>query len=104
MDTLEVVRVVLRLHRMEQRQNHIMTNAENESDTIIERTLTGKAGMSAYKDRIAETETRKELELREAQGMCSMEPGNRDDERMAVRHADVSGGDIDGKTSKTRIE
>ena len=26
--------------------------------------------------------------------MCPMEPGNRDDEKVAVRHADASGGDI----------
>ena len=31
-DTLEVVRVVQRLHRMEERQSHIMTNAESESE------------------------------------------------------------------------
>ena len=30
-DTLKFVRVVLCLHRMEERQNHFMTNAENES-------------------------------------------------------------------------
>ena len=33
--TLEVVQVVLRLHRMEERQNHIMTNAENESERSL---------------------------------------------------------------------
>ena len=43
--------------------------------SIIETTLTGKAGMIAYKDRIAETERRKELVLREAQGMCLWNPG-----------------------------
>ena len=31
MDTLEVVRVVRRFHRMEERQSHIITDAENES-------------------------------------------------------------------------
>ena len=31
-NTLEVVWVVLRLHHMEERQNHTMTNAENESE------------------------------------------------------------------------
>ena len=34
-DTLEVVLVVLRLHRMEERQNHIMTNAESESERSL---------------------------------------------------------------------
>ena len=40
--------------------------------TIIERSLTGKARMTAYKDRIAETERvrGKELEWSEVQGMC----------------------------------
>ena len=59
-DTMEVVRVVRHLHRMDERQNHIMTNAEKRIRTIIERTLTGKARMNAYKDRIAETERVKE--------------------------------------------
>ena len=34
-DTLEVVWVVLRLHRMEERQNHMMTNAESESERSL---------------------------------------------------------------------
>ena len=34
-DTLEVVRFVLCLHRMEEQQNHIMTNAENESELSL---------------------------------------------------------------------
>ena len=40
--------------------------------TIIERTLTGKARMNAYKDRIAETQRvkKKELDLSEVQVMC----------------------------------
>ena len=51
---LEVVLVVLRWHRIEERSSHIMTNAEKESKTNIERTLTGGARMNAHKDRIAE--------------------------------------------------
>ena len=45
--------------------------------TIIERTLTGKARMNAYKDRIAETERvrGKELELSEVQAMCLWNSG-----------------------------
>ena len=65
--------------------------------TIIERTLTGKARMNAYKDRIAETERvkeRKRVRVERCAGGVPMEPRNRDDEQMAVRHADASGGDI----------
>ena len=65
--------------------------------TIIERTLTGKARMNAYKDRIAGTERVKERErarVERGAGHVPMEPRNRDDEQMEVRHADASGGDI----------
>ena len=65
--------------------------------TIIERTLTGKARMNAYKDRIAETERvkeRKRARVERGAGDVPMEPENRDDEQVAVRHADASGGDI----------
>ena len=65
------------------------------TSTIIERTLTGKARMNAYKDRIAETERVKERKrARVERGAGDVEPGNRDDEQVAVRHADASGGDI----------
>ena len=33
-----------------------------------------------------------------------MEPGTRDDEQVAVRHADASGGDIIEKTSTKKTE
>ena len=65
--------------------------------TIIERTLTGKARMNAYKDRIAETERVKErrrARVERCAGDMPMESGNRDDEQMALRHADASGGNI----------
>ena len=65
--------------------------------TIIERTLTGKARMNVYKDRIAETERVKErIRARVERGAGDVPgvPENRDDEQMAVRHADASGGDI----------
>ena len=71
--------------------------------TIIERTLTGKARMNVYKDRIAETERVKERKRGRVQrgaGDLPMEPGNRDDERVAVRHADASGGDISEKPAR----
>ena len=65
--------------------------------TIIERTLTRTARMNAYKDRIAETERvkeRKRARVERCAGDLPMEPRNRGDEQMAVRHADASGGDI----------
>ena len=56
--------------------------------TIIERTLTGKARMNAYKDRIAETELlkeRKRARVQKGAGDVPMEPWNRDDEQMAKK-------------------
>ena len=53
--------------------------------------------MYAYKDRIAETERVKErtrARVERGAGDVPMEPGNRADEQVAVRHADASGGDI----------
>ena len=53
--------------------------------------------MNAYKNRIAETERvkeRKRARVERGAGDVPMEPGNRDDEQMAVRYADASGGDI----------
>ena len=76
------------------------------SRTIIGRTLTGKAGKNAFKDRIAETErvkVRKRARVERGAGDVPMEPRNRADEQMAVRHADASGGDI-RKTSTKREE
>ena len=65
--------------------------------TIIERTLTGKARMNAYKDRIAETERlkeRKRSRVERGAGDVLRVPENRDAEQMAVRQADASGGNI----------
>ena len=65
--------------------------------TVMEKTLTGKARMNAYKDRIADTERvkeRKRARVERGVGDVSMEPGNRADEQLAVRHADASDGDI----------
>ena len=65
--------------------------------TIIERTLTGKARMNAYKDRTAETEGVKERKRARVEGGAGDVPRvleNRDDEQMAVRQADASGGNI----------
>ena len=55
--------------------------------TIIERTLTGKARMNAYKDRVAETERVKERKRARVERGAGDVPGvseNRDDEQMAV--------------------
>ena len=53
--------------------------------------------MNANKDRIAETERIKERKRARVEGGAGdvpMEPRNTDDEQVAVRHADASGGDI----------
>ena len=52
--------------------------------------------MNAYKDRIAETERVKERKRARAERGAGDVPGylKTDDEQMAVRHADASGGDI----------
>ena len=65
--------------------------------TIMEKTLTGKARMNTYKDRIAERKrvrARKRTRAERGAGDVSMEPRNRADEQVAVRHADASGGFI----------
>ena len=52
--------------------------------------------MNAFKDRIADTERvkeRKRARVERVAGDVLMEPGNRDDEQVAVRHADASFGD-----------
>ena len=59
-DTREVVQDVQRWHRMEKRQSHNNDECRERIRTIIESTLTGKARINAYKDRIAETERVKE--------------------------------------------
>ena len=64
---------------------------------IIERTLTGKARMNAHKDRIPETERVKEKKKPRVERGAEdvpMEPGNRGEEQIAVRHAGACGGDI----------
>ena len=65
--------------------------------TIIERSLTGKARMNAFQDRIADTERvkeRKRARVERGAGDALMDPWNGTDEQLAVRHADASGGDI----------
>ena len=53
--------------------------------------------MNAYKDRMAETERvkeRKRARVVRGAGDAPVEPENKDDEQVAVRHADASGGDV----------
>ena len=74
-----------------------MTNGRERIRTIIERTLTGKARMNACKDRIDETERvteRIRARVERGAGDVPRVLENRDDEQMAVRQADASGGDI----------
>ena len=89
---------------MEERQSHITMNAESESErSLREPSLTGKARMNAYKDRIAETERmkeRKRARVERGAGDVPMERGNRDDEQMAVRHADAPGSDVTEKPAR----
>ena len=62
--------------------------------TISERTLTGKARMNAYKDRVAETERvkeRKRARVERGAGDAPLERGN--EEQMGDRHAVASGED-----------
>ena len=61
--------------------------------------------MNAYKDRIAETgrvKERKRARVERSARDVPVEPGNRDDEQMAVRHADASGGDIRENSGRKR--
>ena len=60
MTTLEVVRVVLRWRRTEDRQNHTTNKCRGRIRARNARNLTGKSRMSAYKERVAETERVKE--------------------------------------------
>ena len=65
--------------------------------TTIERTLTGKARINAYKNRVAEKERVKEWKrarVERGAGDVLVEPRSRADEQVAVRQADASGGDI----------
>ena len=59
--------------------------------------MRGEARIDTCKDRIAETErVREKRRARIERGAVDVpwEPGNKDDEQVAVRHAKASGGDI----------
>ena len=65
--------------------------------TIIERILSGKARINAYRDRIVERERvkeRKRARVERGAGDVLMEPRHRNEKQTAVRHVDASGGDI----------
>ena len=65
--------------------------------TIVERILAREERMETNKERIAETERvreRKGARIERGAGDVPMEPVNRADEQVAVRHADASGGYI----------
>ena len=65
--------------------------------TVIERTLAGEVRMDTYKDRIAERErVRESRRARIERGAVDVpeEPWDKDDEQVAVRHADATGGYI----------
>ena len=89
MVTQEVVRVVKRWHRTEERQNPHNNKCRERIITIIERTLTGKARMNAYKDKVAETEEVKEVNKSSSEaGDVPGEAGN--EAQMTDRHAVAS--------------
>ena len=72
-------------------------NSESESERLLREPWREKQGWKHTRPeslRQSESERGKELELSEMQGDVPMEPGNRDDEQVAVRHADASGGYI----------
>ena len=88
-DTVEDVRDTHCLYRREKRQKQV--------ERLLKRTLVGEARIETYKDRIAGAErvrAKKRARIERSAGDVLMEPGNRDDEQVAVRHADASGGDI----------
>ena len=61
--------------------------------------------MNAYKDRIAETEgvkERKRARVKRGARDVPMEPGNRDYEQVAVRHAAVTSEKTDHEEDRTR--
>ena len=96
-DILEAAQDAQRMHRNGKATKPHNDECRERIRTIIGRTLTGKARMNAYKDRIAETERvkeRKRAQVERGAGDLPVDPGNRGDEQVEVRHADASGGDI----------
>ena len=62
--------------------------------------------METYKDRIAERKRvreRRRTQVKRGTVDVPEEPGNKNDEQVAVRHADASGGDITEKQHEEKI-
>ena len=65
--------------------------------TTVERILAGEARRETCKDRVAERKRDREVRrarIERGAGVVPAEPGEKDDEQVAVRHADASGGYI----------
>ena len=95
MDSLEVDCTTVASHDKATKSHN--DEHQKRSERSLRESLTGEARMNAYKDRIAETERVKErrrVRVERGAGYVLLEPGNRDDEQMAVRHVDASGGDV----------
>ena len=63
----------------------------------MERTLAGEARMETYKDRIAgrkQVRERRSARIERGTGDVPEEPGTKNEEQVAVRHADACGGHI----------
>ena len=74
--------------------------------TVVDRTLKGKARMSACRDRIAETGRVKERNRARVLRKCRdvpMGPRSEGGEQVAIRHADASGGDITENQNEENI-
>ena len=71
--------------------------SESESERLLRELWREKQGWKHTRPeslRQSKSERGEELELSKVQGDVPMEPGNRDDEQVAVRHADASSGYI----------
>ena len=73
----------------------------------MERTLAAEARMETYKDRIAgrkQVRERRRARIERGTGDVPEEPGNKNDEQVAVRHADARGGhNIEKQHEETRM-
>ena len=74
-----------------------MRKKKSESEQLSRKPWREKPGWKHTRTeslRQSESKRGEELELSEVQWMCLRNPGNKDDEQVAVRHADASGGYI----------
>ena len=89
---------------MEKRQNHEKMNSERESERLLREPWREKQGWIHARDRTAESERvpeRKRARIEKGAVDVPGEPGHRDHEQVAVRHADASG--HKGNISKTGL-